>query len=254
MGGDLLPSGMSALMESGAMENGFVSGFMALQFEGLRQILRDKYPEIFLILGNDDGRFEEDAILKGEEIGLWHYAHNRRFSLGEYAVYGYSYIPPSPFLLKDWERYDVSRYVDPGCVPPEEGFRSRGIPDHEVMYGTIADDLQALFEDDDLGRSVLLFHAPPHKTALDRCANDGKMIDFVPLETHIGSIAIKRLIESRQPRITLHGHVHESARITGCWREIISLTHSLSAAHDGPELSLVRFDLENPSDACRALI
>jgi len=31
-------------------------------------------------------------------------------------------VPPTPFLLKDWEKYDVSAYVDPGCVSPEEGY------------------------------------------------------------------------------------------------------------------------------------
>ena len=31
-------------------------------------------------------------------------------------------------------------------------------------------------------------------------------------------------------------------------------THLFSAAHDGPELALVRFDLENPENAERALL
>ena len=36
-----------------------------------------------------------------------------------------------------------------------------------------------------------------------------------------GSIAIERFIEDRQPLLTLHGHVHESARLTGSWQEKI---------------------------------
>jgi len=44
--------------------------------------------------------------------------------------------------------------------------------------------------------------------------------------------------------VTLHGHVHESARLTGAWQDRIGRTVCLSAAHDGPELALVRFDLE----------
>jgi Icc-related predicted phosphoesterase len=80
------------------------------------------------------------------------------------------------------------------------------------------------------------------------------MIDGVPLDPHVGSIAIRRFIEERQPRLTLHGHIHESARLTGAWADRIGATRLLSAAHDGPELSLVRFDPAAPAEATRALI
>ena len=78
-------------------------------------------------------------------------------------------------------------------------------------------------------------------------------MDHAPLDVHVGSIAIRRFIEARQPLATLHGHVHESARLTGAWQERIGRTVCLSAAHDGPELALVRFDLETPADASREL-
>ena len=71
-------------------------------------------------------------------------------------------------------------------------------------------------------------------------------MDHAPLDVHVGSIAIRRFIEARQPLVTLHGHVHESARLTGAWQDRIGRTVCLSAAHDGPELALVRFDLEQP--------
>ena len=61
-------------------------------------------------------------------------------------------------------------------------------------------------------------------------------------------------IEERQPLLTLHGHVHESASLTGVWREHLGRTLAMSAAHDGPELALVRFDLEDPETAARDLI
>ena len=35
-----------------------------------------------------------------------------------------------------------------------------------------------------------------------------KMIDYAPLDVHVGSIAVRRFIESRAPYLTLHGHVH----------------------------------------------
>jgi len=85
-------------------------------------------------------------------------------------------------------------------------------------------------------------------------ALDGRVVDGVPLDVHVGSIAIQRFITERQPLLTLHGHIHESARLTGSWRDRIGRTHMFSAAHDGPELALVRFDLNDLENATRELI
>ena len=70
-------------------------------------------------------------------------------------------------------------------------------------------------KDNDLSRAMFLFHTPPYNTGLDRAALDGKKVNYVDLDVHVGSIAVRRFIESRQPLLTLHGHIHESARITG---------------------------------------
>jgi Icc-related predicted phosphoesterase len=253
LGGDLLPSGMGLISLDPAHRD-FVNDFLAPGFERVRSLLGKRYPEVFLVLGNDDGRFEETAFLDVASSGLWVYAHNRSSLIAGYQVFGYSYVPPSPFMLKDWERYDVSRYVPPGCVSPEEGRRSVPCSEHEIKYSTIQKDLEALVSDRALGNAVFLFHTPPHETNLDRVANDGKVVDYVPLDLHVGSIAVRRFIEQRQPLVTLHGHIHESARLTGSWRDRIDRTHLFGAAHDGPELALVRFDLEDPNDATRELL
>jgi Icc-related predicted phosphoesterase len=80
------------------------------------------------------------------------------------------------------------------------------------------------------------------------------MIDHVPVDIHLGSIAVRRFIEKRQPLLTLHGHIHDAARISGSWRDRIGRTVCLSAAHDGPELALVRFDLDRLDEAARELM
>ena len=64
----------------------------------------------------------------------------------------------------------------------------------------------------------------------------------------------KRFIEEKQPHITLHGHVHESTKITGSWKDQIGNTYMFNAAHNGPELSLVKFNLEEPENAKREII
>jgi Icc-related predicted phosphoesterase len=166
---------------------------------------------------------------------------------------GYSYVPPTPFPLKDWERYDVSRYVDPGAVSPEEGMRSYPTSPQENRYSSIREDLDKA-DPANMDHMVCLFHSPPYKTKLDRAPLDGKQIDHVPLDVHVGSIAIRKFIENRQPLLTLHGHVHDSARLTGSWRDSLGRTHMFTAAHHGPELALVSFDLENLEGAKRELL
>lgn len=249
MGGDLLPHFADP---SSPMD--FIQDHLLAELERLRGRLGEAFPRVFVILGNDDGRWNEELLEEASRQGLVSYVHGRRDSIGEWTVYGYSYVPPTPFLLKDWERYDVSRHVDPGCVSPEEGARSVAVALHEVQYTTMWEDLLGLAGSDDPERAVFLFHAPPYDTDLDRAALDGVKIDHAPLDVHVGSIAVRRFIESYQPLLTLHGHVHESARITGSWCTRLGRTVALSAAHDGPELALVRFDLEDPSGATRELL
>lgn len=252
MGGDLLPGGPST--ESAKAGKGFIDSVLVNGFERVKKQLSTAYPQVLLILGNDDLRAEEIAMAQAESLGLWNYMHYRKVEIGAYSVYGYACVPPTPFLLKDWERYDVSRFVDPGCISPEDGWRSFPIRENEIRHGTIQADLARLVSDGDLSQSIFLFHAPPHGTALDRAALDGRVIDSVPLDVHVGSIAIRRFIMGRQPRVTLHGHIHESARLTGSWRERLGQTWAFSAAHDGAELALIRFDPANPASATRELI
>lgn len=248
LGGDLFPHGFLA---SGT---DFVHEELVPRFAELRDALGRRYPRVFLILGNDDHRADEPAVMEAAARGLWEYAHERPASFGAYEVVGYAYVPPTPFQLKDWERYDVSRYVPPGSVSPEEGMRTVPADPHEIRHATMAVDLERLAEGLAMERAVCLFHSPPFQTALDRAATDGKMIDHVPLDLHVGSVAIRRFIEQHQPLLTLHGHIHESARLTGAWRERIDRTWMFSAAHDGPELCLVSFEFSRLDRASRVLL
>jgi Icc-related predicted phosphoesterase len=254
LGGDLLPAAFMPPSTYESDHQDFVNDFLAARLEQVRRRLGERYPEIFVILGNDDGRFEEAAFLDLTARGIWRYAHGNAYEFAGHRVYGYSYVPPTPFQLKDWERYDVSRYVDPGCVPPDQGVRTVPVEEREIRYATITEDLDQLVDDDDLERAVFLFHTPPYQTKLDRADLDGKMVDHAPLDVHVGSIAVQRFIQARQPLLTLHGHIHESTRLTGAWRDRIGRTHMFNGAHDGEELALIRFDLGDLARATRELI
>jgi len=254
LGGDLLPSGLTSGVQDSIPGRSFVKGFLLPSFIKLKERLGSAYPRVFLILGNDDFRQEEKEVIEAEPEGIWDYIHEKRVGFGGFTVYGYAYVPPTPFRLKDWEKYDVSRYVDPDCIPPEAGWHSIPIPENEAKYATIQNDLENLVGKDDLSKAVMLFHTPPYQTNLDRAALNGQMVDHVPLDLHVGSVAVKRLIETHQPLITMHGHIHESTKLTGSWKDRIGRTYLFSAAHDGPELALVRFDPETPENAWRELL
>lgn len=252
LGGDLFPRSTFSAIQS--EQANFVRDYLVPTFTRARDSLGLDYPEIFVILGNDDPRCEEKGLVAASADGLWHYVHQQKFLFGAFPIYGLAYVPPTPFLLKDWERYDVSRYVPPGCVSPEEGSRTVPTEESEIKWATIHKDLASLVGEDPLDHAVLLLHTPPCDTPLDRAALDGKTYEHVPLDVHVGSIAVKRFIEERQPLLTLHGHIHESASLSGEWKIRIGRTVCINGAHDGPELALVRFDLESPADATRDLI
>jgi Icc-related predicted phosphoesterase len=254
IGGDVLPSTHHLFTSAEKDGYHFVEHFLQKKFAELKAEIKEAYPRIFIILGNDDSHSEEKYVVNTEKLGIWEYIHGKRTEFEDYSIYGYSCIPPSPFLFKDWEKYDVSRYVDPGSVSPEEGIRTVEVSQTEIKYSTIAKDLKQLAGGEDLNRAIFLFHSPPYKTKLDRAALDDKIIDHVPLDPHVGSIAIQRFIEESQPLLTLHGHIHESARLTGNWRDQLGHTHLFSAAHDGPELALIRFNLNDLDNAKRQLL
>ncbi len=249
LGGDLLPHGFG--IKTGYDD--FFMDFLLPGFLSLKESMGKEYPLVLLILGNDDPRINEEDFIKAQESGVWIYLHEKKHEFMGFTFYGYAYIPPTPFRLKDWERYDVSRYADPGCIHPTEGSFSVE-PEEDIEYQTIQADLEKITGQDDLSKVIMLFHSPPYDTHLDRAGLDGMVIDHVPLDVHVGSIAIKRFIEDRKPLISLHGHIHESTRITGHWYEYIGETLSVNAAWDGPELSLVIFDPGEPGKIDRKII
>jgi Icc-related predicted phosphoesterase len=254
IGGDVMPSALITKQSAADFYINFIDGFLVPGFLKLKDFLGDNYPQVFMILGNDDGKFVEPKIKDLDNKGIWHYMNFRKADFGKYNVYGYSYVPPTPFRLKDWEKYDVSRYVDPGCISPEDGFFTVPADKNELKFGTIKNDLAVMANNDDVSSSIFLFHSPPYKTNLDEAPLKGKTIDNVPLDVNVGSIAIKQFIEKKQPLVTLHGHIHESSTITGSWKDKIGKTICLSAAYEGKELALVRFNSEEPEKAERELV
>lgn len=72
---------------------------------------------------------------------------------------------------------------------------------------TIENELTCLVRPSDMSRAVYVFHMPPSGLGLDQCGHGPR----------VGSEAVRRFIEKEQPRLTLHGHIHESPAAGGTW-------------------------------------
>ena len=253
IGGDMFPH--RNILPGQSIEAGidFVRDFLLPKFDKLKQKLDCAYPDIFLIPGNDDLKVLFDTLTEGEKFDLWRNLHNHCVVIGKYRFYGYGCVPPTPFRIKDWDRFDISKEIEIGCITPAEGYHSLP-PDHDPENDTIQNDLHLLVNDDNLEFGIFLFHSPPHQTMLDNAKIFSVGADQPLVTRNVGSKAIRNFIVEKQPYITMHGHIHESPRITGEWKQSLCRTWSFSAAHDGPELAVIKFELNDPLSATRRLI
>jgi len=253
IGGDILPSGIMIITNDDRNED-FIDDYLLNKLTHLKKKMGNNFPEIYVIMGNDDPRIYEEKMYDLESKGLWKYINQKNIVYKSLHITGYSFVPPTPFLLKDWEKYDVSRFIDVGCVSPEEGYRSVSIADNVKKYSTISEDLELVSMGVNFSNSIFLFHSPPYKTNLDRIDTKGKMVDHAPVDENVGSIAIRKFIEKRKPLLTLHGHIHESTDITKQWKDYIGDTLCINGSHNGPELCVVKIEINEKINCERSLL
>ena len=253
LGGDLLPHRNIENQNGFKNEGNFVNDFLFRKFTKLKETMDCAYPDIFLIPGNDDRKTIFDLVADGEKAELWRNIHKQCVTIGKYRFYGYGCVPPTPFMIKDWERYDNSKEINEGCIAPKNGFHSLP-PDHDPENDTIENDIKTIIGNDDLEFGIFLFHSPPFQTVLDHALIRNDRLGNETSARNVGSKAIRNFIETAKPYITMHGHIHESASITGQWEQRLGRTWLCSAAHDGPELSVITFNLNEPQSANRRLI
>jgi uncharacterized protein len=87
----------------------------------------------------------------------------------------------------------------------------REMPEEE-LYGQLA---ALAGEVDDPRRAVFMIHVPPHDSGLDTAPIlDENLRPTISagdvLRGPVGSSAVRRVIEERQPVLSVHGHIHES--------------------------------------------
>jgi uncharacterized protein len=217
LGGDLCPRTDGDAEENISFQSKFIKEFMIPLLHKLKK-------DVYLIMGNDDFRINFPLLEKaGKNI---HSIHKRSMKIHDKSVAGYSFVNPTPFRLKDWEKPD-----DEKKEKPKQIF-DIVITSAAKEDGTIEQDLQNM-----KGNSIYVTHAPPFGTKLDAIAD----------EMHVGSKAIKRFIDKEQPLLTLHGHIHESPKISGSWIDKIGKTISINVGSSYPEdkLNCAIIDLDD---------
>ncbi len=155
---------------------------------------------------------------------------------------GYPHTPPTPWYVKDFERLD-----EIGDRPPLLGGakwdpRFSRVLTHgaAVLFSklpTIEDDLSELTAPPDPW--VFVAHAPQFGCAHDRTYGNNAY----------GSHAIRRTIEQHQPLLSLHGHIHESPRVSGEFKQQFGKTISVNVGQGLCSLSYASIEIDVP--ACK---
>jgi len=133
------------------------------------KILKARAEKLYVIPGNHESADQIAAFC--ERFGF-HNFHEQSMTVGRYHVAGLGYSSPTPFNT-------------PG----------------EYTEAELAERL-ARFES--LDPLVLICHAPPHGTELDR-VRDG---------LHAGSKAVRDFVDRVQPEYLFCGHIHEAEGVT----------------------------------------
>ncbi len=209
IGGDLAPHAVG--VEGLRHQRVFFRGF----FVEFARRLGDAVPgvELLVMMGNDDWGANLD-VLHEQEAKLWRMVHGRAVRVDGRWVGGLSWVPITPFALKDWELWDDDHAQTGGRL---DGWRSEGEAvrafrfDPERRAPTLEQALEQLAGQSPPGETIYVLHSPPHQTRCDMLAHG----------VHVGSHAIRRFVERHRPPLVLSGHIHESPRVSSSFRDAI---------------------------------
>jgi Icc-related predicted phosphoesterase len=209
---------------------------------------------VFAIPGNDDWKIVEETLSEFPEVTV---PVGRAFFLTEtLSIVGYPFVPITPFLVKDYEKWEDPHFPRIPKDPKEReravikhglnlaGFRTVGMEVHEFSFDpadrkdNIAADLKAIAPRIDPERTIFMFHGPPFGFHDFGISASGP--------THIGSRAIRAFIEEHRPWLTVHGHSHEAVeRMNGKSGFRIGGSHGISVG-PGNESSRLKGVLLDP--------
>jgi Icc-related predicted phosphoesterase len=137
------------------------------------------------------------------------------------------YVSPGnddPFVIDEvWDNSDQIDLVEGEVVEIGEGYEMANTgwtnptpwdTDREEPESELADRLEAVISKiENMDRAIFNFHAPPYDSQLDQAPelDDNLKPKYGAQSTEpVGSKAVREAIETHQPPLSLHGHIHES--------------------------------------------
>ena len=238
IGGDMLPmrgSFQYSLLE----QKDFIFSYLGPKLRGF--LSKAPQATICAMLGNDDWGASNTHLKSLEGQGILRLIHGRRQGLGDgFELIGYAHVPPTPFIIKDGERRDLQtdsaeQQRSTACCSQGEKIIVVDPRQYFVRLKSMEEELEELPRVRESHSAVYVMHCPPFSTNLDRLF-DGRWL---------GSRAIRLFIENHQPYLTLHGHIHESAEISGKYWDRIGKTICINPGQSTEELYAVVFELED---------
>lgn len=242
LGGDMLDEG--EIDDPIATQGRYLESSFMPRIAGWRR--RQPDLRVACILGNHDWQPSLTALEEHHAAGrIVLLSHERHWSLDGVAFVGFSLTPPTPYWVKDFERLDLPDDPTPltGGMTwcPRQAAPVTRTP-HECFAGRASLREELARVPSCAGRWILVAHAPPHHSDLDR-------LPHVPHP--VGSRAVREFIQARQPLCSLHGHIHESPAVSGRFSQCFGGTLSVNPGQGTDRLQAVLFDTDDPAGSLR---
>jgi len=236
-GGDILPFKGNLLNQ-----DKFITGFLDDYYSRFESM------GIYYLsmLGNDDLSIFDDLYqnICDKYSYIVNIAQTRlQIEGSRYEFIGMNWVSDLPFGLKDRARKDTRDFVLPKQIGKQYLSTPNGFKKIEDWFSyveslpTIEDELKNLVNPFDMNNTIYIFHNPPAKLDLD-VTHDGRKV---------GSKAEYAFLKKNQPKLSLHGHIHESPDVSGKWHSQIGKTICIqpgqSHQHEN-HLNYVLIDLE----------
>ena len=255
VGGDITPKDPERRTPAGQKKFLIKDLFPLISDFNKQNKLREHDCKVYIIMGNDDFKSNRSFMKMHQKPVGFNFIDNKCLKLHEdFKILGYSYVPLTPFKYKDWERLDLNYSSEKNTRGnfEDSGFKSVGkkLVRYKINLSdrkkTIENDLKRLLNKEKNGKVVLISHAPPKNTNLDKIYTD----------EHVGSYALRKVIEENHPYLVLSGHIHETVNKSGTFKDRIGSTICMTSGnnHVNKNLAVLKFNLYDLNNAVRLVI
>lgn len=193
-------------------------------------------------LGNDDLKIYDqrfDAI-----CNQFKYIHNiaqRKIIINSFEFIGFNFVTDYPFGLKDRCRKDTDNFKIPiqydKPVFSDTGDKWDVIRNWPVVinsFPSILSELKVLPKPQNLDKTIYIIHMPPAGLGLDQTIMGNRPKSF----------AVRKFLDSKQPLLSFHGHIHNSYQESGVWKKVLGKTICVQPGQGRTEIVFVILDLE----------